>query len=61
MANPVWLQHTIVGDIDGDGVVGIADLLTIIDHWGECSNCISDLDHDGEVGVNDLLQLVSLW
>jgi hypothetical protein len=61
MANPVWLQHTIVGDIDGDGVVGITDLLTIIDHWGECSNCISDLDHDGEVGVNDLLQLVSLW
>jgi len=61
MANPVWLQHTIVGDIDGDGAIGISDLLMIIDNWGECSNCISDLDHNGEVSINDLLFLISLW
>ena len=61
MANPVWLQHTIVGDIDGDGEIGITDLLSILETWGECSNCISDLDHDGFVGINDLLGLIALW
>ena len=61
MANPVWLQHTIVGDIDGDGLIGISDLLLIIANWGSCSNCISDLDHDNEVGVNDILTLLTVW
>jgi hypothetical protein len=61
MANPVWLQHTIVGDIDGDGLIGIPDVLSIIEHWGICPNCVSDLDHDGEVGIIDLLSLIALW
>ncbi|MDP7009718.1 MAG: PHP-associated domain-containing protein [Phycisphaerales bacterium] len=61
MANPVWLQHTIVGDLDGDGAIGINDLLIIIDNWGDCHSCISDLDHDNMVNINDLLELISLW
>ena len=33
MANPVWSQHTILGDIDGDGAVGISDLLELLANW----------------------------
>jgi hypothetical protein len=50
-------------DLDGDGSVGIADLLTLLASWGPCpsSPCPADLDRDGEVGHADLLALLSAW
>jgi|GEM_PF-4626369 hypothetical protein len=61
LANPVWLQHTEFGDLDGDGSIGMGDLLAIISNWGNCTSCLSDLDQDGTVGTSDLLTLISLW
>jgi hypothetical protein len=61
LANPVWLQHTIFGDLDGNGSVGMGDLLAIISNWGSCDGCLADLDQDGLVGTSDLLALISLW
>jgi len=61
LANPVWLQHTAFGDLDGNGSIGMGDLLTIISDWGSCSGCLSDLDQDSTVGTSDLLTLISLW
>jgi len=61
LANPVWLQHTMFGDLDGDGSIGMGDLLSIISAWGGCSNCLSDLDQSGVVDTSDLLTLISLW
>jgi hypothetical protein len=49
-----------VGDIDGDGSVNVADLLTIIGDWGS-SDQSSDLDGDGTVAVGDLLIAISNW
>jgi hypothetical protein len=49
------------GDIDGDGVVGVIDLLTAIGVWGPCSNCNADIDGDGNVGVSDLLSIIGQW
>ena len=60
MTNPVWLQHTITGDLNGDGALRVADLLVMIANWGECNNCIADLNHDEVVDVSDLLTLISL-
>jgi hypothetical protein len=51
-----------VGDIDGDGVVGIADFLLLLAGWGPCSGaCLADLDGDGAVGVTDFLKLIAHW
>ncbi len=61
LANPVWLQHTIYGDLDGDGTIGMGDLLQLIASWGGCTSCLSDLNQDGIVGTTDLLTLISLW
>ena len=50
-----------VGDINGDGSVGVADLLAVVDQWGACSGCDEDIDGDGIVGVGDLLAIVEAW
>ena len=48
------------GDIDGDSDVGITDLLSIIDQWGQ-ANSPADINEDGTVNVTDLLILVGNW
>ncbi len=49
------------GDSDGDGAIGIIDLLQLLAQWGPCSGCDEDLDGDNVVGVTDLLALLSGW
>lgn len=56
----------IVGDLDGDGAVGVLDLLQLVADWGPCSSlcspiCISDLDGDCTVGVLELMTVLSNW
>jgi hypothetical protein len=51
-----------IGDLDGDGVVGINDLLDLLAAWGPCATpCPADLDGDGNVAVVDLLALLGSW
>ncbi|MCH8343992.1 MAG: hypothetical protein IH983_08385 [Planctomycetes bacterium] len=55
---------SIPGDLDGDGVVGILDLLSLLAAWGDCpakGECPADLDGDGSVGILDLLALLANW
>jgi hypothetical protein len=56
-------------DINGDGVVGVPDLLAVINGWGACSvpcppSCPADLAPNGgdcNVGVPDLLMVINNW
>jgi len=48
-------------DLDGDGLVGISDVLIVLSEWGQCSCCPSDLNGDGVVNVSDLLSLIAAW
>ncbi|MHC4414821.1 MAG: hypothetical protein ACYS0G_06010 [Planctomycetota bacterium] len=48
-------------DIDGDGSVGVSDLLALLASWGPCKGCPADFDGDGNVGVTDLLDLLANW
>ena len=51
-----------VGDLDGDGVVGVPDLLLLLAQWGVCpAQCFADIDGDGVVGAPDLLTLLAAW
>ena len=55
---------SILGDLDGDGTVGVSDLLILLGSWGpcgDCDDCIADLDDDCTVGVSDLLILLGNW
>jgi hypothetical protein len=51
-------------DLNGDGIVGIEDFLTLLGSWGPCAGggaCPADFDDDGFVGITDFLMLLSLW
>ena len=52
-----------LGDIDGDGVVGIVDFLALLADWGACTQtcCLADLDLDSNVGITDFLILLGAW
>ena len=55
---------SVLGDLNGDGVVGIGDLLALLAAWGPCADCDScpaDLNGDCTVGVADLLLLFANW
>ncbi len=49
------------GDIDGDGEVGIVDLLSLLAAWGANPGHAADLDGDGVVGILDFLSLLDAW
>jgi len=47
-------------DINQDGIVGVIDLLIVIDQWGQ-TNSPADITGDGIVNVTDLLMVVNNW
>ncbi len=47
-------------DFDGDGAVGVNDLLMLIAAWGT-SDPVIDITGDGHVDTDDLLALLSQW
>jgi hypothetical protein len=59
------VAEAVPGDIDGDGVVNIADLLAVLGSWGACeappAPCPSDVNDDGVVDVVDFLLVLSNW
>jgi probable HAF family extracellular repeat protein len=58
------IDAAIPGDLNGDGVVNVADLLILFDNWGDCDDCDdcpADLNGDCEVNVGDLLILFDNW
>ncbi len=58
-------RSNIPGDLDGDGAVGVADLVMLLGEWGSCpahpDACPADIDRDGGVGIADLLILLANW
>ena len=54
------------GDITGDGIVNVSDLLSVINYWGLCPQpcppvCPSDITGDCSVNVADLLMVINNW
>lgn len=48
-------------DLNGDGTVGIADLLIVIDSFGSCKGCAADITGTGEVDALDVLMVLTAW
>ncbi|MEE9293904.1 MAG: hypothetical protein V3W34_02920 [Phycisphaerae bacterium] len=54
----------VLGDLDGNGIVGVPDLLILLAEWGlcaDCDDCPADLDDNCTVGIGDLLILLDNW
>ncbi len=54
-------QVTCPWDLDCNGSVGAADLLSLLVSWGPCKGCPADFDGNGTVGASDLLALLVNW
>lgn len=58
----VLRRTVLVGDVNGDGEVGFADLLLVLARWGEaCGDCPEDLSGNGVVDFDDVLTLLTNW
>jgi hypothetical protein len=56
----------IPADITADSIIGIDDLLAIINAWTpipwECPHpCLADVNGDGSVNIDDLLAVINAW
>jgi len=54
-------EPTVPGDVNGDGMVNVTDLLEVMDTWGPWEVCPADLNGDGFVDIVDLLEVVGNW
>jgi hypothetical protein len=52
---------SVPGDVNGDGVVDVLDLLEVLAAWGPCPGCPADINGDGVVNVLDLLEVLANW
>ncbi len=55
------LSVALQGDIDGDGNVGVSDMLLLFAAWGSDPGGPPDFDGNGTVGTSDLLFLFANW
>jgi hypothetical protein len=54
-------ESTCPADVNGDGTVGVNDLLEVVAQWGECSGCSADVNNTGQVNIDDLLIVIGSW
>jgi hypothetical protein len=59
--DPCSVVNPCPADIDGSGVVGVDDVLTVLSGWGNVGPSPADVNGDGIVNVDDLLMVISAW
>jgi hypothetical protein len=63
---PIADSSVVPGDVNGDGVVDVDDLIAVILGWGACAdcpppNCPADVNDDCAVDVDDLIAVILNW
>ncbi len=53
-------EASCTGDISGDGIVDVTDILAVVGAWGNAGGP-EDVNDDGIVNVGDLLTIVDAW
>jgi hypothetical protein len=58
MVHRATLPGPCLGDLDGDGTVGVPDLVAVITAWGTPDGDVTD---DGTTDVADLIAVITAW
>jgi hypothetical protein len=61
VAPPGGCVKKCIGDVDGNGLVNITDLLGVIATWGQGPGSAGDVNLDGSVNITDLLAVIADW
>jgi hypothetical protein len=48
-------------DLDCDQLVGMPELMAVLNTWGPCGDCPADVNGDGSVDFGDLLIVLTNW
>ncbi|MHC4414320.1 MAG: alginate lyase family protein [Planctomycetota bacterium] len=56
-----WTHASCNADLDGDGLVGLPDLLALVAAWGTDPGGAPDFNRNGAVRIEDLLALLVRW
>ena len=59
LGTPGHPQASLMGDVNGDGIVNILDLVFVASHFGEAEATNADLNGDGEVNIQDLVMVAN--
>ena len=51
----------LLGDVNGDGIVNILDLVLVASQFGETGETPADVNGDGTVNVQDLVSVANAW
>ena len=57
----IIINPPLPGDANGDGFVGILDVLIVIADWGPCDGCAGDVNEDGQASILDILFMIANW
>ena len=57
----IIINPPLAGDANGDGFVGILDVLVVIADWGPCDACGGDVNEDGVASILDILFIIANW
>ena len=55
LGTPGHSHTSLTGDVNGDGIVNIQDLVSVASHFGETGAADADLNGDGIVNIQDLV------
>lgn len=69
-SGPATAESTCPGDLTGNQIVGVEDLMLLLGAWGACDDpvvtdvnesCVGDINNDGVVDLSDLFILLAHW
>ena len=61
LGTPGYSQSSLLGDVNGNGIVNILDLVLVASHLGASDVSDADINSDGIINVQDLVLVANMF